>query len=1144
MTSQQLDDEKIFHFARKLPDQATRSEYFDQVCAGDQALRERVEALLAIHEQEQVFLKSAAPEVAPTVDQKPILEAPGQEIGRYKLLQKIGEGGFGVVFMAEQIRPIRRKVALKVIKPGMDSSAVVARFEAERQALAMMDHASIARVLDGGATDSGRPYFVMELVKGVAITEYCDKNQLPTEERLKLFMSVCQAVQHAHQKGIIHRDLKPSNVLVTLADGQPVVKVIDFGVAKAMNQQLTDKTLFTAYGQMVGTPQYMSPEQAEMSCLDVDTRSDVYSLGVILYELLTGSTPLESEKLRTAGYAEMQRLIRDEAPPKPSVRLSTSGDKLTVIAKHRSVSAEKLKSKVRGDLDWIVMKALEKDRNRRYESAISLYRDVCRFEAGEPIDARPPSIGYLISRTAYRHKFVISAAALIATTLTLATSFSTFWALRANTATTKANRQSEIATALSRESDQRAEDYRQLLYLADMRAAQAAWQENDVAGVQNWISKYATAPPGKKDLRQFEWFYLQNEVDRAQLDLVWEHKNNAAHSVSCSSDGLIAWALHGFIEVYDKKQRSVVDTFRTKADNEFNPLPGIESSGSWAFPFAIFSDKGRELAYPDVDLETLVIHDFMNDREIRLPGHHGAVRSAAFSPDGSLIATGSHNGQVRIWDIQKGSVIASHSDHTDLIWEVAFSPNGDQIASASADGLIVVWTRATDSRRPLRGHFDRFTSTRGVISLDFSPNGKSLVSGGADRTIQIWDIESEQQLGVLWGHTDEVRSVRFSPDGKTIASGGRDGMFRIWDVKSHKCLRAQRASESVVHSVAFDPADSQLLTASFDGSIKSWDLDSLSADISWTDARPNNVAISPDGKLVAVCSRNRSKISIWRPSENSAGSQYQLEAGEAVDGVALSNRHLLAIQLTNGKVLFCDLEPLISIADWNDETMKKVEIEETPLRAKLQSRPGGYTRSRGDIEFSEKGNFLAITDVKGRIFILDPTTLEQKQYQFGDQDILAVDFDGEDLFGLSVSGSIYRLKCRTGETQRIHSLKLSDVDTMMSRYESLRHTISASNGRVAVASDGIMIYQLDSQMETWLPYPSPFQSELCFLDATIVVFCDADGAIRFWDISSKCERFAIHEHNGAVYNLGVTQDGNAIVTAGADGEVRIWRNGL
>ncbi len=354
-------------------------------------------------------------------------EEPPRQIGHYKILQKLGEGGCGEVYMAEQTEPVRRRVALKVIKLGMDTRQVIARFEAERQALAMMDHPIIARVLDAGTTSSGRPFFAMELVKGVRITEYCDQQHLSTPERLGLFVQVCQAIQHAHQKGIIHRDIKPSNILVTLHDGVPVPKVIDFGIAKATEQPLTDKTVFTAVGQFMGTPAYMSPEQAELSGLDVDTRSDIYSLGVLLYELLTGRTPFDAKELSHAGLDEMRRKIREDEPMRPSTRLSTMADAdLTAVAKQRQSDPGKLPRFIRGDLDWIVMKCLEKDRRRRYETANGLVRDIQRHLNSEPVSAFPPGATYRFQKMVRRNKLAVAGIGGVATALLLGLGVSTW----------------------------------------------------------------------------------------------------------------------------------------------------------------------------------------------------------------------------------------------------------------------------------------------------------------------------------------------------------------------------------------------------------------------------------------------------------------------------------------------------------------------------------------------------------------------------------------------------------------------------------------------------------------------------------------------------------------------------------------------
>jgi serine/threonine protein kinase/Tfp pilus assembly protein PilF len=386
--------------------------FLEQACAGDVPLRAEVERLLRACSELGSFHEAQGSRLVATA-QEPVTERPGTVIGPYKLMEQIGEGGMGLVFVAAQQEPVRRKVALKVIKPGMDSRQVIARFEAERQALALMDHPHIAQVHDGGTTPAGRPYFVMELVKGVPITDYCDQNQVPVRQRLELFLHVCEAVQHAHQKGIIHRDVKPSNVLVASHDGRPVPKVIDFGVAKAIGPQLTDKTIYTQLSQLVGTPLYMSPEQAGASSLDVDTRSDIYSLGVLLYELLTGTTPFDKTRLKDASYDEIRRIIREEEPPRPSTRLAESKDTLPSISAQRHTEPAKLTKLVRGELDWIVMKALEKDRNRRYETASAFAADVQRYLNDEPVLACPPSLSYRLRKFARRNKTALAMATLL-----------------------------------------------------------------------------------------------------------------------------------------------------------------------------------------------------------------------------------------------------------------------------------------------------------------------------------------------------------------------------------------------------------------------------------------------------------------------------------------------------------------------------------------------------------------------------------------------------------------------------------------------------------------------------------------------------------------------------------------------------------
>src|SRR5947207_1098905 len=413
-------DIAVFTEALRLPPEE-RVRYLDEACKGDNELRRRVEALLQAYEQAGDFLgRPVAGRPARAAQAFPAGEKPGDRIGHYKLLQQIGEGGCGVVYMAEQEAPVRRRVALKIIKPGMDTKSVIARFEAERQALALMNHPNIAKVFDAGATEAGRPYFVMELVRGAKITEYCNQLSLTTEDRLRLFVQVCQAVQHAHQRGIIHRDIKPSNILVTQSlEGVAMPVVIDFGVAKATtDQRLTDKTVFTAFEMLIGTPAYMSPEQATLSSVDIDTRTDLYSLGVLLYELLTSSTPFETQELLKAGLDEVRRVIREQEPLRPSTRLSKMAEAdLTTVAQQRRSEPPRLIHRIRGDLDWIAMKALEKDRTRRYETANDLALDVKRFLENEPVLARPPSRFYKFQKTVRRNRLLFIGIGVIATLL-------------------------------------------------------------------------------------------------------------------------------------------------------------------------------------------------------------------------------------------------------------------------------------------------------------------------------------------------------------------------------------------------------------------------------------------------------------------------------------------------------------------------------------------------------------------------------------------------------------------------------------------------------------------------------------------------------------------------------------------------------
>jgi WD40 repeat protein/serine/threonine protein kinase len=911
MSTNQSSEETILEQALTFATAEERNAYLQGACRGNAALRARVESLIQAHQAAGGFLREKRMETDPTVQLPTSSEAEvGSVIGHYKLLQKIGEGGCGLVYMAEQHEPVRRRVALKIIKLGMDTKQVIARFEAERQALALMEHPNIARVFDAGATSTGRPYFVMELVRGVKITDYCDQKNLSTSERLKLFIQVCQAIQHAHQKGIIHRDIKPSNILVTVNDGVAVPKVIDFGIAKATaGQQLTNQTIFTAFEQFIGTPAYMSPEQAELTSVDIDTRSDIYSLGVLLYELLTGKTPFDPNELMAAGLDEMRRTIRDKEPPRPSTRLGTlPGEELSTTAQRRSLDAPKLISLLRGDLDWIAMKCLEKDRSRRYETANGLAMDIQRHLNQEPVVARPPSAGYRFQKLVRRNKLAFAAAAGIAGALLAGSIVSTTQAIRARRAELAAKaekehvlraegvavRESELANEQRARADASAQAARQSLYEADMILAIQAIDQSNLGLARELLDKHR--PGGHEpDLRGWEWRYAWGRGQSDELGVMvtksglkmrlalshdgrllsaaesiqataavylWElpsgpllavpETNDANGSVSFSPDGkLLAFSTrnHG-IKLWDVEAR-----------RELTNFPGVFGNG-W-FSVLQFSPDGRCLAAsrdkPEVvvwDIPSKTVSHRLTD------GLSDFVSSLAFSPDSTTLATGGFDNAVRIWSLAEEKPITPPlRGHRAAPFSLAFSPDGKILASASWDHTIRIWdTVAQRLIKELTNHYH----TGIVTSVTFSPDQKYLASSSNDSSIRLWDTARWEEAGILRGSPNEIWSIAYLPDGQTLVSGGKDGAIRTWSAVPK--VREPEVLERTPGAVAWGVTGSILYGALTNGTITFWDASTLRqrAQYRWPEEdRTNSIArdFSASGKLAWVNSQG--EVVVW-----------------------------------------------------------------------------------------------------------------------------------------------------------------------------------------------------------------------------------------------------------------------------------------